>query len=69
MLWFIFYFIAAADLFIAMSSIQQFSSVIRYLKLWRHLGRYRINTNFNIKYIQKPHTLTFNIDTFIFFLL
>ena len=48
-----------AHLIGAISPKKRFSSIMRYIVLWRHLWRYRINANIKTWYPQKPHILTF----------
>ena len=40
---------------------------MRYIVLWRHLWRYRINTNIKTWYPKKPHILTFTLIPSSFF--
>ena len=56
-----------ADLIGAISPKKPFSSIMRYMVLWRHLWRYRINANIKTWYTQKPHILTFTLIPSSFF--
>ena len=56
-----------ADLIGAISPKKPFSSIMRYIVLWRQLWRYRINTNMKTWYPQKPHILTFTLIPSSFF--
>ena len=56
-----------ADLIVAISPKKPFSSVMRYIILWRHLWRYRINANVKTWYPQKPHILAFTLIPSSFF--
>ena len=56
-----------ADLIGAISPKKPFSSIMRYIVLWRHLWRYRINANIKTWYPQKPHILTFTLIPSSFF--
>ena len=56
-----------ADLIGAISPKKPFSSIMRYMVLWRHLWRYRINANIETWYPQKPHILTFTLIPSSFF--
>ena len=56
-----------ADLIGAISPKKPFSSIMRYIVLWRHLWRYHINANIKTWYPQKPHILTFTLIPSSFF--
>ena len=56
-----------ANLIGAISPKKPFSSIMRYIVLWRHLWRYRINANIKTWYPQKPHILTFTLIPSSFF--
>ena len=56
-----------ADLIGAISPKKPFSSIMRYIVLWRHLWRYRTNANVKIWYPQKPDILTFTLIPSSFF--
>ena len=56
-----------ADLKVAISQKKPFSSVMRYIVLWRHLWRYPINANMKTWYPQKPHIMTFTLIPSSFF--
>ena len=55
------------DLKVAISPKKPFSSVMRYMVLWRHLWRYPINANVKTWYSQKPHIMTFTLIPSSFF--
>ena len=56
-----------AHLIGAISPKKPFSSIMRYIVLWRRLWRYRINVNIKTWYPQKPHILTFTLIPSSFF--
>ena len=56
-----------ADLIVTISPKKPFSSVMRYIVLWRHSWRYRINTNIQTWYSQKSHILTITLIPSYFF--